>query len=152
MEDAFLVFTVPVASRSERRQQVNPRKLYVADHSLSAAFTAAKGADRGHHLENLVACELLRHGMSLSYVKTTQGHEVDFLATAPDGGTQLIQVASDLGKAETFEREVRSLLGAAAEFPEAKKVLIAESQPPRGQAIPNDVELVPAWRWLLHPV
>lgn len=49
LEDAFLVFTTPVASHSERRQQVNPRKLYVADHSLSAAFNPTSNADRGHH-------------------------------------------------------------------------------------------------------
>ena len=151
LEDAFLIFTVPVASRSERRQQVNPRKLYVADHSLSAAFNPASGADRGHHLENLVACELLRQGMSLTYVKTTQGYEVDFLATAQDGRTLLIQVTSDLGKQETFEREIRALLGAAADFPQSQKILIAENQPPRGVVIPADVKLMPAWSWLLHP-
>lgn len=151
LEDAFLVFTVPVASRSERRQQVNPRKLYVADHSLSAAFNPATVADRGHHLENLVACELMRQSRTLAYVKTTQGHEVDFLATAPDGSTQLIQVAADIGKMETFEREVRALLGATAEFPEAQKILISETQPPRGAIIPQEVKLLPAWRWLLHP-
>ncbi len=152
LEDAFLVFTVPVASRSERRQQVNPRKLYVADHSLSAAFNPASGPDRGHHLENLVACELMRHGMSLAYVKTQKGHEVDFLANAQDGHEQLIQVASELGKPETFEREVRALLGAGTEFPQAQKILIAETQPPRGAVLPSDVKLVPAWRWLLHPL
>ncbi len=152
LEDAFLVFTVPIASRSERRQQVNPRKLYVADHSLSAAFNPATGADRGHHLENLVACELTRQGRTLAYVKTAQGHEVDFLATAQDGGTQLIQVAADIGKADTLEREIRALLGAAVEFPQAQKILISDSQPPRGAVIPDDVKLLPAWRWLLHPV
>lgn len=85
-------------------------------------------------------------------MKTAQGHEVDFLATAANGSMQLIQVSADLSKPDTFEREVRSLLGAAAEFPQPKKILITESQPPRGQAIQNDVELVPAWRWLLHPL
>jgi predicted AAA+ superfamily ATPase len=126
LEDAFLVFTVPIASRSERRQQVNPRKLYVADHGLAAAYTAARDADRGHHFENMVACELLRQGMTLAYVKTAQGHEVDFLATAPDGSTQLIQVTSELDEMETFAREVRALQGAAPDFPQAKKLLISE--------------------------
>jgi uncharacterized protein len=150
LEDAFLVFTVPIASRSERRQQVNPRKLYIADHSLSAAFNPAIGQDRGHHLENLVACELARLGMSLAYVKTPQGHEVDFLATAPDGTTQLIQVAADLANTATFEREIRALLDAAEEFPQAQKILISEGPPPRRADIPDEVKLLPAWRWLLH--
>ncbi len=152
LEDAFLVFTIPIASRSERRQQVNPRKLYVADHSLSAAFNPAVGADRGHHLENLVACELQRRGMTLAYVKTPQGHEVDFLTTAPNGATQLIQVASNLDNPATFDREIRALLGAAPEFPRAQKILLSENPPPRNAVLPREVKWAPAWRWLLHPL
>jgi predicted AAA+ superfamily ATPase len=102
-------------------------------------------------LENLVACELMRQGMSLAYVKTPQGHEVDFLATAPDGSTQLIQVASDIAKTQTFEREIRALIGAAEDFPHTQKILISENQPPRGAVIPEEVKWLPAWRWLLHP-
>ncbi len=151
LEDAFLVFTVPVASRSERRQQVNPRKLYVADHALAAAYNPVSDADRGHHLENMVACELLRQNATLAYVKTAQGHEVDFLATSADGSTQLIQVAADIGNAATFEREIRALLGAAGEFPAARKILIAEGTPPRSAVIPEAIEILPMWRWLLDP-
>ncbi len=151
LEDAFLVFTVPVASRSERRQQVNPRKLYLADHGLAAAYNPVSGADRGHYLENMVACELLRQNMSLAYVKTANGHEVDFLATSADGSTQLIQVAAEIGHMATFEREIRALQGAAAEFPTARKVLITEGTPPRGASTPEEIELLPIWRWLLDP-
>lgn len=150
LEDAFLVFTLPIASRSERRQQVNPRKLYVADHSLSVAFNPATASDRGHHLENVVACELLRRGHTLAYVKTPEGHEVDFLATGPEGTRQLIQVASSLEQTATFDREVRSLAGAAPEFPDARKILIGETPPPRNSALPADVTWQSAWRWLLH--
>ena len=151
LEDAFLVFTVPVASRSERRQQVNPRKLYLADHGLAAAFNPVGSADRGHHLENIVACELQRQRMSLAYVKTAEGHEVDFLATASDGSTQLIQVAGEIGDAGTLEREIRALQGASAEFPDARRLLIAEGPPSRGTRIPDGIEVLPMWRWLLDP-
>ena len=46
----------------------------------------------------------------MAYVETVQGHEVDFLATQSDGGTQLIQVAADIENESTFQREIRSLL------------------------------------------
>jgi predicted AAA+ superfamily ATPase len=119
LEDAFLVFTLPVANHSERRQQVNPRKLYLADHSLAVAYNPFKYSDRGRYLENIVACELLRQGSSLAYVKTGRGHEVDFLATHTDGRTQLIQVAADIENESTLQRELRSLEGASKEFPRA---------------------------------
>ncbi len=149
LEDAFLVFTLPIASRSERRQQVNPRKLYIADHSLAAAYNPLKNSDRGHYLENIVACELQRQSVSLAYVKTTHGHEVDFLATQTDGVTQLIQVAADIENESTFHREIRSLVGASEDFPEAQKVLLTEHIPPRGFNLPEGVQMMPIWRWLL---
>jgi predicted AAA+ superfamily ATPase len=150
LEDAFLVFTIPIATRSERRRQVNPRKLYVADHSLSAAFNPKTGADRGHHLENIVACELLRRSKDLAYVKTQQGQEVDFLATSEDGTEQLIQVASNIDAIPTFERELRALMGAAVEHPRAEKLLLSETPPPRNVTLPPGVQWLPAWRWLLQ--
>ena len=151
LEDAFLVFTIPIASRSERRQQVNPRKIYVADHGLAAAYNPVSNADRGHHLENMVACELRRQGMSLAYAKTAQGHEVDFLTTSLDGTTQLIQVAAEIGNVATFEREIRALQGASVEFPTARKMLIADGTPPRGVSAPAGIEVLQLWRWLLDP-
>jgi predicted AAA+ superfamily ATPase len=151
LEDAFLVFTLPIASRSERRQQVNPRKLYLADHSLAAAYNPVKNSDRGHYLENIVACELLRQSSNLAYVKTTEGHEVDFLATQADGSTLLIQVAADIRNEKTLEREVRALLGASAKFPESRKILVTEELPARGLSLPDEIEVYPLWKWLLRP-
>lgn len=151
LEDAFLVFTLPIASRSERRQQVNPRKLYLADHSLAAAYNPVKNGDRGQYLENIVACELQRQSSSLAYVKTAEGHEVDFLATQADGSTQLIQVAADIQNEETLHREIRSLVGASAEFPASRKILLKEDVPARGLSLPEGIEVFPLWEWLLHP-
>jgi len=84
------------------------------------------------------------------YVKTAEGFEVDFLATAHDGGQRLILVAQDISTRATFDREVRSLLGAAAAFPEAARLLLAETDPPRGATVPDGVQWQPVWRWLLE--
>ncbi|MDH4409292.1 MAG: hypothetical protein QE273_06710 [Verrucomicrobiales bacterium] len=34
LEDAFLLHALPVATDSEKRKQVNPRKIYPIDHGL----------------------------------------------------------------------------------------------------------------------
>jgi predicted AAA+ superfamily ATPase len=149
LEDAFLVFTVPVASRSERRRQVNPRKLYVADHALSAARQARSGADRGHLLENIVACELRRRGDELAYVKTAGGRAVDFLATAPGGAETLVQVVDDMRDAATRQREFAALAAAAAEHPEAGQLLLVGGEAGRRMEGPPGVEVATLWRWLL---
>lgn len=150
LEDAFLVTTVPIASRSVRRQQVNPKKLYVVDHALAAAFRASRIEDLGHALENLVACELQNRGSQLAYVRTDSGFEVDFLATHMDGSTALVQVAAEVRDPRTLERELRALADARAEFPEASALLLLGSDVPSDLEIPVGVEVATIWRWLLE--
>lgn len=149
LEDAFLVFTVPLADRSERRRQVNPRKLYLADHGLAQAFSPVAGLDRGRLIENLVACELARVSRDLAYAKTAAGFEVDFLATDFEGRRQLIQVAAEISSPATFEREIRSLTEAGREFPDAAAFLVTETEAPHGVSTPKGIEIVPVWQWLL---
>lgn len=149
LEDAFLVFTLPLASRSERRRQVNPRKLYLADHGLAQAFSPAAGVDRGRLIENLVACQLARVSRDLAYAKTATGLEVDFVATDFAGGCRLIQVAADISAPATFEREIRALSEARQEFPDAAALLLSETDPPLGTRVPKDIEILPVWQWLL---
>jgi hypothetical protein len=149
LEDAFLVFTVPLADRSERRRQVNPRKLYLADHGLAQAFSPVTGLDRGHLIENLVACQLSRVSRDLAYAKTAAGFEVDFLATDFEGRRQLIQVAADISSPATFEREVRALTEVGKEFPDATACLVTETDAPHGSRTPKGIGIVPVWQWLV---
>jgi len=149
LEDAFLVFALPVESPSERRRQVNPRKLYLADHALAAAFSPAAGRDRGRLLENMVACQLARQARDLSYVRTPDGFEVDFLATGHRGDRRLVQVASDLSAPGVLEREIRALRAASAAFPDASLLLLAENDPAQLH-VPDPIPYVPVWKWLLE--
>lgn len=150
MEDAFLVFTLPVASRTERRRDLNLRKIYLADHGLVQAFCPSSSLDRGRLVENMVACELARKSRDLAYVKTIGGYEVDFLATDHAGCQRLVQVASDISDPANFQQELRALASAAAEFPEAERILLAETDPPKGATMPDGVRLIAVWRWLLE--
>lgn len=149
LEDAFLVFTLPLAVGSERRRQTNPRKLYLTDHGLARAHATGPALDRGRMLENIVAGRLLDESMDLGYLLTEGGHEVDFLARDFEGNERLIQVASDLSDPATFEREVRALDAARSEFGQAQTLLITETPPPRGVVCPDWLRIVPIWRWLL---
>ncbi|HOX02001.1 MAG TPA: ATP-binding protein [Candidatus Paceibacterota bacterium] len=149
LEDAFLVFTLPLAGRSERQRQVNPRKLYLADHGLAQAFSPAPGLDRGRLIENVVACELRRTSRDLAYARTASGLEVDFVTTDFEGRRQLIQAAADISSPATFEREMRALTEARLEFPDAAGLLVAEAEPPHGVTAPEGIQIVPVWEWLL---
>jgi hypothetical protein len=80
-------------------------------------------------------------------VRTSEGFEVDFLARTPDGGEQLVQVCADLDASGTRDRETRSLLAAAREYPRATLHVVALTGaivPP----FPHDIRLHRAAEWL----
>ncbi|MBX3733158.1 MAG: hypothetical protein KF791_11260 [Verrucomicrobiae bacterium] len=60
-------------------------------------------------------------------------------------------MAGEIGIVGTLEREIRALQGASAAFPAARRLLIAEGPPSRGTRIPEGIEVLPMWRWLLDP-
>ncbi|MDP2818500.1 MAG: ATP-binding protein [Polaromonas sp.] len=148
LEDTFLVTSIHIASESERRRQVNPRKSYPVDTGLSALFDPAGKPNTGHALETVVLHECLRRGAQLAYVRTTQGYEVDFLATRYDGQQTLIQVCADINNPDTFSRETRALQAAQLEHPTAQCLLIT-MEPPLREKLVDGVTIVLAMDWLL---
>ena len=149
LEDSFLVTSICIATDSERRRQVNPRKIYPVDTGLMALFDAGDKPNTGHALETIVLHESLRRGAQVAYVRTASGYEVDFLATRYDGSQTLIQVCADLHDAATLEREVRALQEARLEHPKARCLLITLEQPVRESAI-EGIAVVQAMDWLLE--
>lgn len=149
LEDAFLLQTVPIATDSEKRRQVNPRKVYPADTGLIAVFDRSGKSNIGHSLETAVFIELRRRGTDIAYVKTASGYEVDFLARHLDGSEDLIQVCTSVSDPKTLAREVRALGEAALEHPHARQILLTlESRLPYPE-VGQSIEIMPAWRWML---
>ena len=148
LEDAFLIRAVYIATDSERRRMVNPRKIYPIDAGLIPVFDRSGKSNLGHSLETCVLLELERRGAEISYVRTADGYEVDFLARYPDSKRELIQVCADLDSATTRERETRALAAAAREHRGAKQVLIT-LEPELSRDLPKTVSAVGAVDWFL---
>jgi len=148
LEDAFLVRTLKVASDSERRRNVNPRKVYPVDPGLIPVFDRSGRANLGHALETAVLLELDRRGAEVSYVRLPGGFEVDFLARHPDGHEELVQVCADLEAPSTRLREVRALVEASREHPRASLHLVT-LDPDAAPDLPPAVRLHSAAAWLL---
>ena len=149
LQDAFLLYRVPILTDSERKRMVNPVKVYITDTGLAASFSLNRDPGLGHLLENSVFMELCRRDAQVTYGMTASGFEVDFFVEYPDGIRQAIQVAADVSDPITRDRECRSLAEASAIFPGAELLLINLSEQ---AAIEKDgviIKLVPAWKWLL---
>ena len=151
LEDAFLIRSVSLHTASERQRMVNPRKAYPVDPGLIPVYERSGRPNVGHALETTIFLELERRGYEVAYIRTSQGYEVDFLASAPGMPLLLLQVAADVHEPQTFEREVRALAAAAQEHPRAKPLLLTlESTPPRPPLAPP-LEWQWAGEWLLGP-
>ena len=149
LEDAFLVRMISMATDSERRRMVNPRKVYPIDPGLIPLFDRSGKSNRGHVLETCIMLELDRRGAEVGYVHTAGGHEVDFLARYPAGKEELIQVCASLDDPATRERETRALLEATRQHPRASLHLISLDIPAAFD-IPREITLHAAWDWLLQ--
>jgi hypothetical protein len=149
LEDTFLIRTVSMHTASERRRMVNPRKVYPVDPGLIPVYERAGRANLGPALESAVLVELERRGCQAAYVRTREGHEVDFMASDPERGWRLVQVCADLSDPATREREVRALVSASAEFPEAMPILVTLDAVPPQPALPAPLIWQPAAAWLL---
>jgi predicted AAA+ superfamily ATPase len=124
LEDAFLIFNVPLYSESLRAQQTTPKKVYVIDNGLINAFSL-KIKDIYHKfLENQVYLDLRRQGKEIFYYHTKDGYEIDFVTIDKEGHRELIQVTWDLSDAKTFEREQRALQLAEQELGIKGRIII----------------------------
>jgi predicted AAA+ superfamily ATPase len=149
-EDAFLIRTTSIFTASERQRMVNPRKAYPIDPGLIPIYEPAGRDNLGHALETAVLIELQRRGFEVRYFRTTAGNEVDFHAMDSMGKIHLIQCCADAADPGTFEREVRGLVEAKEQNPEAEAALILLAPLPTGFELPPGIHCRDAIEWFLE--
>jgi predicted AAA+ superfamily ATPase len=150
LEDAFLVRTVALHTASERQRMVNPRKAYPVDPGLITLFERSGRSQVGRALETVLLLELERRGWDVSYVRTRDGFEVDFLAHRAGERPLLLQACLESDSDQTWNRELRALQAAASEHPEARAWLVTMDNRPPTRSLPKGLRWSPAARWLLE--
>lgn len=147
LADAFLVYPVPIHSRSHKARQVNPKKIYVVDTGLLASVSFKMTEDRGALLENLIYMHLRRQGKAPEYYITKSGAEVDFVIPGDRGQPlELIQVCWSMDSPETRKREEKSLREAMSELGAKRATFVTWLEE---GSVAADFNIVPAWKWLL---
>jgi predicted AAA+ superfamily ATPase len=155
LEDAFLLFRVPVYTHNLQRARVNPKKLYVIDPGLAFALSGAPTSNHGQRLEGAVYLELRRRfphlrAQGISYYRTQDGREVDFVAGDPVRGQplELIQACQTLRPPATREREVKALVSAMSELGLRTGVIVTLYESERITTDAGEITVTPAWKWL----
>lgn len=127
IEDAFLIFTVPVFTESLRHSQIALKKVYAIDNGLVAANTFNLNDNFGKNLENQVYLDLRRQGKKIFYYKTSDNYEIDFITQDIYGKFEIIQVAWEEDDPQVLEREQRALRQAEKELGFPGKLISATS-------------------------
>lgn len=149
LSEAYLLFQLPLWTRSEKKRQVNPKKIYVIDNGILDAYATQITPDYGAFLENLVFLSLRRKGHTLGYYETKQGHEIDFVYR--DGETTvMVQACWTLENEATRKREMRALESAAKEFPDCHQVIVSFDEEWEDDA--TGIRTMPLWKFLLQGI
>jgi uncharacterized protein len=148
--DDYLLFDVPLHTKSEHARRVHPRKVYVIDTGLLEALSRCMTENHGARLENLVFLHLRQCGHRVEYYLTKSGAEVDFVVLPENrGARQLIQVCWDLSDATTRAREVAALREAMRELRIRNGTIVTWLDEDSSD---DRIRIIPAWRWLLEKV
>ena len=150
LREAFLVYTVEIFSESAAVRTQNPKKVYTVDWALGYAVSPGTNRHITRAFENMIFLELKRRGYHISYYKTRQGFEVDFVALMPtDTHPSLIQVCYDIDDFEVRERELRGIHKSAKHLQSRENLIITKNHEEIIHINDIEVHIRPAWKWLL---
>lgn len=149
LSDAYMINTVEIFSESEKVRARNYKKIYCVDWALARAVSYGAGVDDTRALENLVYIELKRRGFDVSYYKTKEGYEVDFVVTRNKKEIDLLQVAFSLKDEVVKDREFRAL-ATSAQYLKANNACVITFNEEKVEFVQGiEIRIVPVWKWLV---
>jgi len=143
---SYLFFYLKKFDFSIKKQTLNPKKVYAIDQGFIYRIGFSFSADKGRVLENIVFLELLRRRKEIYYYSGKK--ECDFVLKKGMEITGAIQVTFNLNK-ENIEREINGLKEAVEKYHLKEGVLIYYDLELPGTELPQEIQLVPVWKWLL---
>jgi len=155
LQDVLFLWLLTPFNRSIRKKDFSINKAYLADNGFSNLAEHSK--NKGRKMENATFLELKRRQKSteaISYWKTPQGDEVDFVLLEKTKAKQLIQVCCELSEPDIKEREARALIKASKEL-KCKNLLIITDEKEGEEELAwfgtkRKIIFKPLWKWLLE--
>jgi predicted AAA+ superfamily ATPase len=146
LEAVYLLFELYKYDYSLKKQYVSNKKIYSIDNGLRNQVAFKHSADKGRLLENLIYIELKRRRYNVFYFR--EKNECDFILEQNGSITDIIQVCSELTR-ENESRELMGLVEAAQIFNLKKGLLITYDLEKTIDFKNIEIQMIPAWKWLL---
>lgn len=147
--DARLLISVDLHDYSVKQRLKSPRKIYAIDTGIAAAGSLSYSKNVGRLLENLVFLELMRRGFDISYYRTKNNLEVDFLCRRERRITALVQTSMDMQAEKTRKREIRALTKAMEETGLQEGTIVTLEEEGEQETAAGKIVIVPAYKFLL---
>lgn len=145
-EQSYLFFYLKKFDYSVTKQIMNPKKVYTIDSGVIHRLGFNFSANKGRVLENVVYIELLRRGKEVFYHSAK--NECDFVIKQGLHITEAIQVTWQLD-ITNHDREINGLQESLETYGLEKGTLIYMNESGPNLDIPENIELIPVWKWLL---
>jgi len=152
-EDSFFIFALRKFEHSEKKRGLSIPKIYLDDISFLNLFSIQ---EYGKRLENIVFLQLLRQKnqnplINISYWKSIDNKEVDFIVTEGKKVTRIIQVCNSLSDENTKKRETKSLIAALKYFNIKEGIIITNEDNYKEEEIEGKkIKIIPLWKLLLE--
>jgi len=148
--DARLLISVDVHDYSVKQRLKSPRKVYSIDTGIAAVGSLSYSKNIGRLLENLVFLALLRRGFDITYYRTKNNLEVDFLCRRERKIAALVQTCLDMRTEQTRKREIRALQKAMEETGLKESVIVTIEEEGEYKVSSGRISVVPAHKYLLE--
>ena len=125
LEESWLFFFVPKFSYSQKKQLVNPKKVYAIDTGLVRANSRSFSEDYERKFENMVYLHFRRKYQEIYYFSEKQ--KCDFVVFDRKGLVELVQICAELNP-DNLKRELNGLWKAMGFF-EKKRSHIGDFRP-----------------------
>jgi predicted AAA+ superfamily ATPase len=140
LEACWLFFFIPKFSYSQKKQLINPKKVYSIDTGMVTANSRSFSQDLGRRFENLVFLTLRRKHHEIYYF--SEKKECDFVVFDRRGLLAVVQVCYKLSS-ENMDRELEGLWEAMSFFSLKKGYLVTLDQKDYFEKDDNRIEVVP---------
>jgi predicted AAA+ superfamily ATPase len=141
-----LFFYLKKFDYSLKKQILNSRKVYVIDPAFCNRLGFHFSENKGRILETIVFLQLLRLRQEVFYHSGKK--ECDFIVQKGLTVTQAIQIVYELNDTNV-KREVDGLLEAMTTYGLDKGVLLTADNQLKNEVIPEQIEVILVWKWLV---